>query len=149
MAIERYVMPQNGGTIPPHEVSFSRQDMNKILLIATILLLNISTASAQCYGDSAQFGCGISSSSEGTLQRFGDTGNQLVPVYGDARPYSAENLFTQQQIEGYYRQAYRPNRDQFWRSNQASTRAYIRAMDSAAIPVRKFGNIPFSNRPRF
>lgn len=123
--------------------------MKKIVLLTPLILLNISTASAQCYGDSAQFGCGLPSSSEGTLQRFGDSNDQIVPVYGDARPYSAQNLFSQQQVEGYYRQAYRPPRDQWWRNNNYSTRAYIRAMNAGSTPIRRFGNVPFANRPSF
>lgn len=119
----------------------------KIIFAVLVLAFTVfSNAQAQCYGDAATFGCGISRGSEDRLERFGDNQNQVTPVYGDARSYY-DNAFSERETLQFYRRAVRP-RWQYIQNYSWSQRAFIQTMNAAATPVRLFGNIP-STRPRF
>jgi len=119
--------------------------MRTILSALCLSVVIVSPALAQCYGDAADaFGCGVSRPSQASLESFGDSRNEVVPdYYGDSRPVSVSELFSQQETMNYYRRLYRG-----WRGNNWSESALRNSMNSQSQPLRRFGNTP-SAAPRF
>jgi hypothetical protein len=119
--------------------------MKTLLCALTLSVVFTSSAYAQCYGDAADaFGCGVSRPNEATLESFGDSRNEVVPdYYGNSRPISASELFSEQETLNYYRRLYRG-----WRGNNWSESALRNSMNSQSRPLRPIGNTP-SVGPRF
>ncbi|MEY4667311.1 MAG: hypothetical protein RL518_10 [Pseudomonadota bacterium] len=119
--------------------------MRSLLGALCLCIAFSSSAAAQCYGDAAEaFGCGGSRASQGTLESFGDSRDEVLPdYYGNSRPVSAQELFSYQETMNFYRRLYRGGRGYGW-----SDQAFRRSMNSQSQPIRQFGNLPFA-QPRF
>lgn len=118
--------------------------MKLYVAIALAIVSTISTASAECYGDTAQaFGCGISRQSEASLETFGTSGNYVVPDYGTPRTLTVDDVYSPREDFQNFKRAVRGRRTNRW-----VEQTYNRSMMSSARPLRAFGNIRFL-RPRF
>jgi hypothetical protein len=118
--------------------------MRTLLSALCLSIVFASPVFAECYGDAAEaFGCGVPRSNDSSLESFGDSRDEVLPdYYGNARPISASDLFSHQEMVSFYRRIYRG------RTNNWSEATFRNSMNRQSGPLRRFTNTP-SVAPRF